>query len=153
MCLCSTTMSGDASPRSSIRGQKVTRKNECTRPRYANMSESPAFTKPIQMCCGTMSCQSTVPHVKGAENLSEHQSPSCAAHVCTLVACDTVGVPDSGRCYLLRLIRRHSSQRFLSSGRTDSKFLRTFSRLVIAFGKDTPQTPHRSAPGGAISSK
>jgi hypothetical protein len=138
---------------SSIKEQKVTRRNKCTRPHLANTRESPAFTKPIQMFYGTMSCQSTVPHVKGAGNLSEHPGPSCAAHVCTLVACDTVGVPDSGRCYLLRLIRRHSSQRFLSSGRTDSKFLRTFSRLVIPFGKDTPQTPHRSAPGGAISSK
>jgi hypothetical protein len=57
------------------------------------------------MFYGIMSCQSTVPHVKGAEDLSEHPWPSCAAHVCTLVACDTV-VPDSGRCYLRRLIRR-----------------------------------------------
>src|SRR5260370_16493869 len=104
------------------------------------------------MFYGTMSCQSTVPHVKGAENLSEHPGPSCAAHVCTLVACDTVGVPASGRCYLLRLIRRHSSQRFVSSGRTDSKFLRTFSRLVMAFAKHTPQTPQLSAPDGPLPS-
>jgi len=86
MCRCSTTMSGDVSPRSSIRDQKVTRKNECTGPRYANMSESPAFKKPIQMYCGTMSCQSTAPHAKSAENLSEYREPSCAGRACTPAA-------------------------------------------------------------------
>src|SRR5215467_7363141 len=80
-----------------IRHGRVTRGNKCTRSHYANTSESRAFAKPIRMFYGTISCQSTVPHVNSAENLLEHPEPSCAAHVCTLEASDTAsGINLSG---------------------------------------------------------
>lgn len=83
---------GGASRRSSIQEQNVTRGSECTRLHYENTSESPAFTKPIRMFDETISCQSTVLHVKGAGSLSEHPEPNCEAHVCTLAASNTVRV-------------------------------------------------------------
>src|ERR1700739_1537354 len=47
------------------------------------------------MSCVTIFCQSTVLHVKDAENLSERPLPRCVAHACTLVVSDIVAAVPS----------------------------------------------------------